>query len=463
MIVRQPRGIITCACSLVIGLAAAEHISPHIIMSRTVATTQEGEPLAPEGPPAPVQRCRPQFALPEKLIVSYAVSTDAEKIAAELTDGVNVLIWFAADLVVHHDPKSIEVRFRPDLAEVVQIATRFPNVAHLVCFGGWNAPHLEPPGEGGGGATGQEYFEAFHAWNEEIVKAYEGSDTPFRGFDGFDWDYEGNDSADHGGTNVLPKAVLDVCGEMSVLAKAHGYVVGLAPAQSYFDCRCPVGGGGLMVQTRGADGGVVPLVQLPECEFSYSLALAPYETDWHPEFLHQGRNSYAYLVGKFGYATFDFVSIQLYETNSHAEWATGSGAAGAKKQTVKEYLHDLATDFEKGYRIRVPDTDELLEVRIPRDRLVWGFSFGRNAAGKFLVQDFAANLPAADGFRGAMFWNVEIDGTGMETDDKSDPDKFLRMARDLAEFFGRNRIENNGSLIMSALDGGGLSWRCGAM
>lgn len=216
------------------------------------------------------------------------------------------------------------------------------------------------------------------------------------------------------------------------------------------------------------------------CDFSYSLKLPPYEKSWHPEFFHQGRNAYAYLLAKYGTAsgldgeavdTFDFVSLQLYETNSSAEYYTTVlqlcetncdaecfttvGVCQAAS-SVKQYLTEVAAEYDRGFRIRIPPSSagdvasgssakkeaetipevegEVFTVRVPRDKLVWGFSFGRAAAGNFFVRDFDKNLPEnRSTFRGAMFWNMEIDGTGIETDDKSDPSKFLHMARELSE------------------------------
>ena len=48
-------------------------------------------------------------------------------------------------------------------------------------------------------------------------------------------DIEGNDDGAHHG-NVFTQAVLDLMGELSVLAKQGGYLVAMAPAQSYLDC-----------------------------------------------------------------------------------------------------------------------------------------------------------------------------------------------------------------------------------
>ena len=54
------------------------------------------------------------------------------------------------------------------------------------------------------------------------------------GFDGFDWDIEGNDDM-NSKYNVFTTECLDLMGEMSQLAKKDGYIVAMAPAESYLD------------------------------------------------------------------------------------------------------------------------------------------------------------------------------------------------------------------------------------
>ncbi|CAD7926147.1 unnamed protein product [Amoebophrya sp. A120] len=415
---------------------------------------------------APKQRTL--YQLPSKVISSYAPAPDAEKIASEIRDGVNVVNWFTAHFnTTVSAGKKIDIKIDPsrDIAEIVKIAEVHPEVAHILCFGGWNAPHLEASVTTADGEkiwlTGKEYFDAFESWNADLQHKYPG----FRGFDGVDWDYEGASWKSE--TNTFPREVLDIVGELSVLLKQNNYLVTMAPAQSYLDCTClveEVGGDKTSSQRATGGDGIAPAAQqeqeadenhthagtiIPECEFSFSLELPPWPKDWHPEFLHHGRNAYAYWLGKYGKTVieregadgsrvvthpvpvFDLISIQLYEGKAHADYAVS-----VLKMPTRRYLEDLGEQYRKGYYITVPAGTakgepvpaEKLLVQIPSQNLLWGFAFGKNSAGDFLVEDFDNALRGLD-VRGGMFWNMEIDGTGIETDDKSDPSKFLHIAK----------------------------------
>jgi chitinase len=53
-------------------------------------------------------------------------------------------------------------------------------------------------------------------------------------FDGFDWDLEGNDWT-QSRYNVFSSACMQLVVDMSSFAKKAGYLVTMAPAQTYFD------------------------------------------------------------------------------------------------------------------------------------------------------------------------------------------------------------------------------------
>lgn len=112
-------------------------------------------------------------------------------------------------------------------------------------------------------------------------------------------------------------------GQFSQLAKSCGYIVSMAPAESYVD----------------------PTIS----GFDRSL-LHEYE-EWKnriPPFAYHGRNCYAYLLAKYGTSifgseenmkrvdTFDFVTIQFYEGYSHAEFYIS-----VQKIPPKDYLTGL--------------------------------------------------------------------------------------------------------------------------
>ena len=104
--------------------------------------------------------------------------------------------------------------------------------------------------------------------------------------------------------NAMSVKTLDLVGGFSTLAKRDGYLVTLVPCESYLDPSTPL--------------------------FSRNLTFA-YPDGWQPNFLYHGRNNYAYLVSRYGLSylpdgqpvpTFDAVTIQLYESYSHADYNT---------------------------------------------------------------------------------------------------------------------------------------------
>ena len=164
---------------------------------------------------------------------------------------------------------------------------------HLISVGGWNAPH--PDTELGA----REVWAAWKEWNSgHVARASIG----FNGFDGIDWDLEGNDDKRDPG-NVFSVDTLDLMGRVSQLAKQDGFLVGIAPAESYLDVTTP----------------------------AFDLSLLHTHPEWEGvvEFGYHGRNCYAYVLAHYDQTqagagtipTFDFVSVQLYESYSHANYA----------------------------------------------------------------------------------------------------------------------------------------------
>eukprot|EP00041_Stephanoeca_diplocostata_P018351 m.383972 g.383972 ORF g.383972 m.383972 type:complete len:153 (+) comp20985_c0_seq23:1308-1766(+) len=98
-------------------------------------------------------------------------------------------------------------------------------VIHVVSIGGWNAPHPDVS------LSGLDWWKIWQEWNEHTVAR---PAVGWHGFSGFDWDVEGNDDVDSP-FNVFSLAELDLMGTMSVAAKRAGYLVAMAPAQSYLD------------------------------------------------------------------------------------------------------------------------------------------------------------------------------------------------------------------------------------
>lgn len=230
---------------------------------------------------------------------------------------------------------------------------------HLVSVGGWDQAHPDAS------FPASDVWEAFKSWNDNIMARPE---MGFEGYDGIDWDLEGADSPKDA-ANFMSVDVLDLVGEMSKMAKREGYVVSMAPMESYLD----------------------PTTS----QFSRSLLQSyPEWSHLAPDFAYHGRNAYAYLLAKHGEwaslesilaggartyvkkkkRTFDIISIQLYETFSHANYAIlhqhvdpSDYLAQAVARLTKGWVVDFSTDDD-------PAVSQLgiQTVRVHRTQLVIG-------------------------------------------------------------------------------------------
>lgn len=127
--------------------------------------------------------------LPPKTIIGYANWGQCdEKILKAVEEGVNVVIWFSVDLTISSEGKPVVAR-GPDMDCVARIVASikalFPDVIHLISIGGWNSPHPDtslPP---------EVVYESWKDWNCNFAAR---PLLGFNGFDGIDWDVEGNDT-----------------------------------------------------------------------------------------------------------------------------------------------------------------------------------------------------------------------------------------------------------------------------
>ncbi len=164
--------------------------------------------------------------LPERVIVGYANWNQCdETIIRAVEDGVNVVIWFSINLAVDGDTGRPTITNGPDMGCVAERVREmrdkgFTDVVHLISIGGWNSPHPDTSN------PVEEVFAEWERWNNEFVAR---PDLGFYGFDGFDWDIEGNDTPSSQ-YNHFTVECLDLMGRMSQIAKSKGYVVAMAPA-----------------------------------------------------------------------------------------------------------------------------------------------------------------------------------------------------------------------------------------
>jgi len=180
--------------------------------------------------------------LPEKLLIGYGINVD--KVRKSVHDGVNVVIWAFMDIVAataadsassstHRELQEsassrphARIRTGLDLEGIRQLIQELDqdgehsHVVHLVSFGGWNGPHLDPH------LSAEEWFACFKENVGDI-------------FHGVDWDLEGNDDLDSP-YNVFTVECLDKMGHISKLMKDgmyhsfYGYLFVLSNIQSMF-------------------------------------------------------------------------------------------------------------------------------------------------------------------------------------------------------------------------------------
>ena len=331
--------------------------------------------------------------LPEKLLIGYTTNSCSDltcmsKITRAVQDGVNVIIWSFPRFVPSTETNRVVVQGGPDrsnfeLYKQELIALGYSDVIHLASFGGWNGPHLPP------GYDAQELFDAWIDFNKSpSTNAYL--------FDGIDWDLEGEDNV-QGSNNLFTLECLEQLGKFSVLAKNHGFLVSMAPAESYLDISNP--------------------------NFSRYVNLS-YPEDWHPEFKYHGWNVYAYILAKWE-PYIDFISIQFYESYSHAAYQITQRGVQHHEFLI-QYIQQLTSQNSlSGYYVNFEqDTSVQLEnqfVKVPLNKLVFGFANGWTSDGNDRTIFFppsqvqiAYNQLQAQGRepKGFMFWVIDEEGSG---------------------------------------------------
>ena len=295
--------------------------------------------------------------IPDKVILGYTNGACDGALTSTVRDGVNVLMWSFINL-----GPGLAITERLDATcigrTVVALKAAELPTLHIVSIGGWDAPH--PDTAAGDGAA---WFAAWEKWNKAIPGFPQG-------FDGFDWDLEGNDDP-KSPYNTFTKASLELVGTMSQAAKKAGYLVTMAPPQSYFD-----------VTTARFD-----------------LSLCNNDPHYHPDFAYFGHNVYAYLVAKYGVDTFDLISVQLYES-----WSKANAAVYGASPPVAaaKYLEDWATALAEGWVVDFGWIPALglnsTKVVVEPSRLVVG-----------LANAWAGTLAGPGKGKAVLFWPDELE------------------------------------------------------
>lgn len=354
-------------------------------------------------------------ALPRKMLIGYG--HNCENVRKAVKDGVNVVIWVFLDIVAVEEGSSMhrellesseksssysrtraEIRTDLDLEKVRDLINEldkdgYSDVIHMVSFGGWNGPHLDPK---------LSALDWYAGWKDSVASEI---------FFGIDWDLEGNDDLTKS-TNVFTIECLEKMGQVSRLMKEDGYIVGMAPPQSYMNF----------------DGQ----------HFSRYVNLTVPNRPWHSEFHYFGANVYSYLLAKWG-DFIDFVSMQLYESYSLAAMAVYHDNMPPEDYLVS-YVQDLVVERQSKFYVDFSQ-DKAVNmkgqlVELPLSKLVIGLSNGWAADPENIKHIYIspAQCQAAyerlksseDGNltpRGFMFWTIEEEGT-----------RDVYLARDLHKF-----------------------------
>jgi chitinase len=325
--------------------------------------------------------------LPEKVLIGYG--SDLEAVRRAVHQGVNVVTWAFIDFVRVTDvadtlerrilqaEEVTDIRTNLDIAGIRCLRTElcktgYGRVKHLVSVGGWNGAHLDES------VSATEWYNAFKFFVGDV-------------FDGIDWDLEGHDQM-HSPSNYFTAECLHKMGAISRMAKRDGYLISMAPPQSYLDF-------------HGAN------------RFSRFTNLTDPDREWHNEFQYFGSNVYAFMLAEFMDAI-DLVSIQFYESYSRAAMMVkkfGMSPSAYLLDYIQQNL-SLPVTFSDDPKISLADQ----VVHLPLSKLVLGFANGwaNNQDEKTLyvptkeIQEAWNELTTRDNQpRGFMFWTIDADGS----------------------------------------------------
>lgn len=352
-----------------------------------------------QNPPLAHMPPRQPPAVPSPLVIAYASHGNETAVRQAVAHGVNVIIWFSITLESVDDTPQI-VGSVPSPDYVGRLAREFRkagrDILHLVCIGGWNAPLPDIS------YNAETWFSTIDSWNRANAR----SGLDWNGFDGFDWDAEGHDDPANVRNHVKPLH-LTLIGELSTKLKRAGYVVTMAPAQSYLD--------------------------VDEHRFDLELTHSP---SWKSDFEYHGRNLYAYWLAFYGKTkfdngtnvdTFDWVCLQFYEGFSRA-----NNELASKGIPISSYLDSLAARMSSGWNIDFNSYGGIRSVSVPRSSLVIGLANGWSDPFP-PTQKFLLLLPeqiregwAATYISGFAFWTIDEEGREING-------KPLYLAKELAD------------------------------
>ena len=359
--------------------------------------------------------------IPEKVLIGYASHAYENVKKAVMEDGVNIVIWafidvvnlvIDADEVIVNQDGMIEkakisssprralmnitttnniqtharIKTGLDLEKIKTLIEELDeaghsDVVHLGAIGGWNGPHLDPS---------LNALEWYRGWKESMASSI---------FHGIDWDLEGNDNL-ASPYNVFTLDCLEKMVEISRLMKSDGYIVSMAPPQSYLDFNTS--------------------------NFSRYVNLTVPERRWHNEFNYFGCNVYAYLLAKCG-DCIDLISLQLYESFSDAAMSVffdGMAADDYLFSFVWDHVvirdQSVYIDFSQDPSLEMQGQ----KVEIPLSKLVLGLANGWALNSDQNKTLYVSSTECEEAYlklkeskhgdltpRGFMFWTIEERGS----------------------------------------------------
>lgn len=338
--------------------------------------------------------------MPSKVIGAYASWSECDdKIVRASKQGANVILWFSINLLTDETTGLPTISGGPDYDCVARMTKAIADLnlptVHMISVGGWDSPHPDTTN------SPREVYNAWKHWNENVIAKPE---LGFYGFDGIDWDIEGNDDFESP-YNYFTVDCLDLMGKFSQYAKQDGYLVSMAPAESYLD----------------------PTTELFDRFVNHTYP------EWNlPDFKYHGHNVYGYILVKYGetlvidvkdriekkVSTFDMISMQLYEGYSHCDYNTTQ-----LNQSFASYLVNLIEKANKGWLVRFSSDDDSSlsdsQVAVPTTQLVIGLAnaWAATSDGKFLYVTTSEIRRAYEALelkgiapKGFMYWDIADDG-----------------------------------------------------
>lgn len=344
-------------------------------------------------------KARKIIELPKYLKIGYTFYGECDdKIFEAVQNGLNIVIWSQIDFTSNEDNNKPFFNGTLDYSCVSKMNKKFRDnnyyVINLLSVGGYGCPHINTD------FSADNYFKEWLKFNEQISS----TENYFFGFDGIDWDIEGNDEIESIYNNFTYKE-LDIIGKFSQLLKKEGYIVSMTPRESYLD--------------PSTNEFALCLINNNNSEGENILNDNSYN----------GRNIYSYIIAKYSINTFDFISIQLYEYYSLSLFKFQK-----QNKTFGEILDDLVGKLSNGYEVDFSkDINSGIReknIKIPQNKIViglanaWASNLFLFLNEEYIIEGYEYLKDHKKNIRGFMFWNIHNEGDIPLSDNAIDKNPF---------------------------------------